>query len=132
MRYTVATLNGFSLAGTPDTGTFKPLALRMDIPTLTFMAGPAGNPDADNSCHTHERQAFRDLTKLVNVTMFLDFPEDASACHAQDPQILATAVHQPRLEVRAASMVPSLKPLLALFFHIRMTNCDAPVIVDVR
>lgn len=133
LRYSVATLNGFSLAGSPDSGTFKPLALRMDTPTLTFLAGPAGNRDADNSCHTHERQAFRALTKLVNVTMFLDFPEDAGACHSQDPQILKTAVNQPRLEVMAASLVPNFEPLLAaIYFFGRIHNCAAPVIVDVR
>src|SRR5713226_7503461 len=40
-RYTVGTLNGFSLAGTPDSGTFNPLLLQLDTPTIRFAIEPA-------------------------------------------------------------------------------------------
>ena len=40
-RYSVSTLNGFSLAGTPDTGTFNPLLLQLDTPTIRFAIEPA-------------------------------------------------------------------------------------------
>jgi hypothetical protein len=136
LRYTVATLSGFSLAGSPDSGIFKPLSLRMDNPTLTFLAGPAGDPDADNSCHTHERQAFRDLTKLVNVTMFLDFPEDASTCRAQDPQNprpvkSEIAPSSPSFFVRGSAGGPNQHLLAAAFYFFGVrANCMAPIIVS--
>src|SRR6267154_1859121 len=40
-RYSVSTLNGFSLAGTPDTGTFNPVLLQVDTPTFRFAIEPA-------------------------------------------------------------------------------------------
>src|ERR1700693_1989564 len=39
-RYNVSTLNGFSLAGTPDTGTFNPLLLQLETPTVRFAIEP--------------------------------------------------------------------------------------------
>lgn len=86
LRYSVSSLTGFSLAGTPDSGTFKPLLLQVDTPTITFLIDPAiGDIPLDN-CSTHSRQAFHDLTKLVNVTLYVDFPESPSGCHDKDPQ----------------------------------------------
>jgi len=86
LRYSVPSLTGFSLAGTPDTGVFNPLLLRVQTPTINFSIDPAQEPSPSDKCHTHEREAFRDLTRLVNVNLFLDFPGDASDCHAKDPQ----------------------------------------------
>jgi hypothetical protein len=37
-------------------------------------------------CSMHVREAFRDLAKLVNLKMFVDFPNDPSACREHDPQ----------------------------------------------
>jgi hypothetical protein len=86
LRYTVTTLNGFSLAGTPDTGTFTPLLLQVETPIINFAINPAHDGDAGDKCHTHSRGSFRDLTKLLNLTLFVDFPNDPSDCHAKDPQ----------------------------------------------
>lgn len=86
LRYTVATLNGFSLAGSPDSGTFNPLLLQVETPVINFVIAPAHDGDAGDKCHSHSRGSFRDLTKLLNLTLFVDFPNDASDCHAKDPQ----------------------------------------------
>lgn len=83
LRYSVTTLNGFSIAGSPDSGAFNPLLLQVETPTIHFVIDPAQD---DDKCNTHSREAFRDLTKLLNVTLFVDFPNDPSECHGKDPQ----------------------------------------------
>jgi hypothetical protein len=85
-RYNVGTLNGFSLAGTPDKGTFNPLLLQLDTPTIRFAIEPAVADDPKDMCSTHAREAFRDLVKFLSLTLFVDFPNDASNCHDIDPQ----------------------------------------------
>jgi len=86
LRYSVSSLAGFSLAGTPDSGVFNPLLLQVDTPTITFLIDPAiGDLPLDN-CLTHSREAFRDLTKLLNITVYVDFPESSGGCHDKDPQ----------------------------------------------
>jgi len=86
LRYSVTTLNGFSLSGNPDSGNFNPLLLKVDTPVINFAIEPAHDLDPKDQCHTHARQAFHDLTKLVNVSLFVDFPSDPSGCHDKDPQ----------------------------------------------
>src|SRR5208282_3804226 len=86
LRYTVTTLNGFSLAGSPDTGAFNPLLLQVETPVINFVISPAHDGDAGDKCHSHSRASFADLTKLLNLTLFVDFPNDPGNCHAKDPQ----------------------------------------------
>src|ERR1039458_9584632 len=64
-RYTVSTLNGFSLAGTPDTGTFNPLLLQLETPAIRFAIEPAVPESPTDMCHTHSREAFRDTVKFL-------------------------------------------------------------------
>jgi len=135
LRYSVSSLNGFSLAGSPDSGTFNPLLLQVKTPTIDFIIEPAHERDPADKCHTHEREAFRDLTKLVNVTLFLDFPVDPSECHGKDPQ-------NPRpVKAEVAPSFPSLvalgsaggfkQHLLAAiyFFGVHAGDCLAPILV---
>jgi hypothetical protein len=86
-RYNVSSLNGFSLAGTPDTGTFNPLLLQLDTPTIRFAIEPAQLEDLTDRCHTHSRSAFRDTVKFLGLTLYVDFPSDSADCHKTDPQI---------------------------------------------
>ena len=86
-RYSVSTLNGFSLAGTPDAGTFNPLLLQLDTPTIRFAIEPAQMDDPRDKCSTHSREAFRDTVKFLGLTLFVDFPNDSADCHKTDPQI---------------------------------------------
>jgi len=86
-RYTVSTLNGFSLAGTPDAGTFNPLLLQLDTPTIRFAIEPAQTDDPKDMCNAHSREAFRDTVKFLGLTLFIDFPNDSADCHKTDPQI---------------------------------------------
>jgi hypothetical protein len=74
------------LAGTPDTATFNPLLLQLDTPTIRFAIEPAGADDPKDMCSTHSRESFRDLVKFLSLTLFVDFPNDASNCHDIDPQ----------------------------------------------
>jgi hypothetical protein len=86
LRYNVTSLNGFSLAGSPDSGTFNPLLLQVETPTINFVIHPAHDPDLLDRCNTHSRESFRDLTRLLNIALFVDFPNDPSECHRKDPQ----------------------------------------------
>src|SRR6266849_2258968 len=67
-RYNVSTLNGFSLAGTPDTGTFNPLLLQLETPTVRFAIEPAVSDDPKDMCHVHSREAFRDTVRFLGLT----------------------------------------------------------------
>ena len=135
LRYSVTTLNGFSLAGSPNSGAFNPLLLRVETPTINFLIEPAHDPDPADKCHTHEREAFRDLTKLVNITLFLDFPNDPIECHGKDPQNPRPAKAEiapsfPGFLVRGFAG-GRMEHLLATLFFGMKHDCMAPVIVGV-
>jgi hypothetical protein len=134
LRYSVTTLNGFSLAGSPDSGTFNPLLLQVETPVINFVIDPARPRDPADRCHTHERKSFRDLTKLVNLTLFVDFPNDPDECHGKDPQ-------NPRaVKSEIAPSFPSFfarafegglkQHLLAAiyFFGLHGSDCDSPIV----
>jgi len=116
LRYGVTSLAGFSLAGTPDSGTFNPLLLQVDTPTITFLIDPAIGDFPTDNCSTHSREAFHELTKLLNITLYVDFPKSASGCHDKDPQ-------KPRATKAQAAMSP-LERLAAL---LKGSFTDAPV-----
>jgi len=103
LRYSVDSLSGFSLSGTPDTGSFNPLLLQVDTPAIRFVVEPTEDDDA---CNTHSRQAFHDLVQLVGVTMYVDFGENPSSCHDKDPQL-------PHGKSRAG-LGPSVERIIAL------------------
>jgi hypothetical protein len=84
--YNASSLNGFSLSGTPDAGTFNPLLLQLDSSTISFLIEPAMLDDPTDRCSIHSREAFRDTTKLLGVSLYVDFPADADSCHNTDPQ----------------------------------------------
>ena len=135
LRYSVTTLTGFSLAGSPDSGAFNPLLLRVETPTVNFLIEPAHDPEPADKCHAHEREAFRDLTKLVNVTLFLDFPNDPSDCHGKDPQNprpvkAEIAPRFPSFFVRGSAGGLKQHLLAAIYFFGAIRNCMAPVIVS--
>ncbi len=88
LRYNVSSLNGFSLAGTPDTGTFNPLLLQLETPTIRFAIEPAVADNPTDMCHVHSREAFRDTVKYLGLTLYLDFPNDSANCRKADPQVV--------------------------------------------
>src|SRR6202790_3325261 len=84
LRYSVDKLSGFSLAGKPDDASpFNRLSV--DSPVIRFVIDPLPG-QMMMECSMHVREAFRDLAKLVNLKMFVDFPSDPSACREHDPQ----------------------------------------------
>jgi hypothetical protein len=84
--YNASSLNGFSVSGTPDAGTFNPLLLQLDTPTIRFLIEPAMLDDPTDRCSIHSREAFRDTVKLLGVSLYVDFPDDSGSCHNTDPQ----------------------------------------------
>ena len=96
LRYSVNSMNGFSLSGSPDTGAFNPLLLNVETPDVHFVIDPSHDPDPSEKCHVHAREAFRDLTRLLKVTLYIDFPDSPPSCHDTDPQkAKAAATRQP-------------------------------------
>ncbi|MBI1740144.1 MAG: hypothetical protein HY233_00905 [Acidobacteriales bacterium] len=100
LRYSVSSLSGFSLAGTPDNGTFNPLLLQVDTPTIRFVIEPAMADVPTDLCSTHSRESFRDLVKFLGLSLYVDFPGDTGDCHNKDPQ-----------NPRPAKAVGSMSPL---------------------
>jgi hypothetical protein len=86
LRYSVSTLSGWSLGGTTDTGPFNPLLLQVDAPIVRFVIEPAQMDDPTDKCETHSRESFRDLTKLLGIVLYVDFPDYTSACQSSDVQ----------------------------------------------
>ena len=141
LRYSVSSLNGFAVAGTPDTGTFNPLLLQVDTPTIRFGIEPAQMDDPLDKCDTHSREAFRDLAKFLSVTLFVDFPENPIDCHSNDVQKTAAQAQGPMsLSEPAASLLalltenrhggaPAQYPIAtAYFFHVHASDCKAPIL----
>ncbi len=86
LRYNVSSLNGFSLAGAPDSGSFNPLLLQVETPTIRFVIAPAQEDDPHDKCDTHSRESFHHLTTLLGLTLYVDFPDNPGDCHKSDPQ----------------------------------------------
>jgi hypothetical protein len=107
LRYSVSSLNGFSLAGTPDSGAFNPLLLRVETPTIRFVIDPARDPDPADKCNTHSRQTFHEVATMLAVNLYVDFPENPASCHDTDPQ-KSRAVKAETRPIR------TFEPLLAL------------------
>ncbi len=78
---TSSSLTGFSLAGAPDSGTFNPLLLQVETPTIRFVITPPQFDEAADKCDTHSRESFHALTTLLGLTLYVDFPENPDACH---------------------------------------------------
>jgi hypothetical protein len=104
LRYSVASLSGFSLSGAPDMGTFNPLLLQVDTPVIRFVIEPTM---ADDVCYTHSRQSFHDLVQLVGLTLYVDFPDNPSDCHSKDPQV-------PRAGKAHASLASPMEHMIAM------------------
>lgn len=86
LRYDVSSWNGFSLAGTPDSGTFNPLLLEVETPMIRFVIIPAQFDNPNDKCSTHSRESFRALTVLLGLNLYVDIPNDPADCHSKDPQ----------------------------------------------
>jgi len=101
LRYNVSSLNGFSLAGAPDGGTFNPLLLQVEASTVRFVIAPAQDDDPKDPCDTHSRESFHHLAALLNLTLFVDFPDNPADCHKKDLQ----NAHAVKAEVNSRSPV---------------------------
>jgi len=86
LDYNVGSLNGFSLAGAPDSGSFNPLLLQVETRTIRFVIAPAQEDDPHDKCDTHSRESFHHLTTLLGLTLYVDFPDNPGDCHKSDPQ----------------------------------------------
>ena len=86
LQYSVGSLTTFELKGNSDNGSFHGFPLQVDTPEINFVIYPLHNDDPDDKCFTHERQTFHDLTKLLGVNLYVDFPESPAPCLDKDPQ----------------------------------------------
>ncbi len=128
LRYNVSSLNGFSLAGTPDSGAFNPLLLKVETPITRFVILPAQEDDPHDKCDTHSRGSFRDLVTLLGLTLYVDFPDNPANCRKNDPQ----NAHPVKAEGNWGS---PFHPIAALwltavyFFDHPMGDCKAPNLI---
>ncbi len=136
LRYNVSSLNGFSLAGAPDSGTFNPLLLQVETPTIKFVITPAQYDDPNDKCDTHSRESFHALTALLGLTLYVDFPDNPDACHKSDPQnahpAKAEANWRSPFEQIAAIDIRNLEQrLLAAiyFFDHAGADCESPNLI---
>jgi hypothetical protein len=84
LRYSVDALRGFVLVGQPDRDfPLSPLTVEPSKP-IKFVIAPL--PGQMDECDTHVREAFRDLARLVNLKLFVDFPGLPESCRDHDPQ----------------------------------------------
>jgi len=137
LLYRVGSMNGFLLAGAPDAGTFNPVLLQLDTPTIRFAIEPAQVDDPKDQCDTHSREAFRDTTKFLGLNLFVDFPSNPSTCHDNDPQKVRPAKAQaggddarPTNSRVASEMGVPRYPFAAmfLFFHGTSIDCRPPIL----
>ncbi len=111
LRYSVSSLTGFSLAGTPDTGpTYNPLLLRLETPVVRFEIVPSDYHPHD-PCEIHARETFRHLVGLMGLTLYVDFPKYAAECQKIDPQNPQNTQHK---EAELLHGLP-LEPMAGLF-----------------
>ena len=89
--YEVNSLSGFSVSGTSDSGAFSPLLLTVDTPLIRFAIEPSEFDDPTDPCNLHSRASFHDLTKLLNLKLYIDFPNDPPECREKDPQNMSPA-----------------------------------------
>jgi len=135
LRYNVGSLNGFSLGGTPDSGTFNPLLLQVETPAIRFVIAPAQEDDPHDTCDIHSRESFHHLTTLLGLTLYVDFPDNPPDCHKSDPQSAHPAKAEWNVQARfgqvAAFDVRNLEQrLLAViyFFDHPAGDCEAPIL----
>jgi hypothetical protein len=149
LRYSVASRTGFSLAGTQDVGAaFKPLLLQLDTSSMRFTIDPA-EINAHDECNIHARMAFHDLTRLLGLTLYVDFPGGPEGCRKKDPQLASAARAQllrtsPFESIARLEGEDGLQPETAgissdavgrgieaafYFFHSDGGGCKAPIIV---
>jgi len=87
LRYSATSKTGIQLAGTPDEGgAFKPLLMEANVPALRFTIDPVDVHLHDDECHVHAREAFKDVTHLLGLTLYIDFPDSPADCRKKDQQ----------------------------------------------
>jgi len=139
LRYSVSSANGFSLSGTPDTGSFNPVLFKVEANNLQFDIRPTKADPADK-CYVHARQAFHDLTRLLNVSLFIDFPDSPISCRDTDPQRAKGSArniepstseplqYEAATGVQEASVLPGI-PRIFPFFAYKPLFCTGAVIM---
>jgi hypothetical protein len=144
LRYDITSKTGFSLAGTPDVGAaFKPVLFEVNTESIRFTIDPVEM--SSDECNTHSRSAFHELTRLLGVTLYVDFPGSPEGCHKKDPQLGSkTALLGVPFEGTANSYDMDARPQMAgmssgmvergieaaiYFFHSGGGACRAPIIV---
>ena len=86
LRYTVPSTSWISVTGTTDTGPFNTFLLQVDTPFIRFVIDPAQADDPADTCDTHSRTSFSELTGLLAVGLYVDFPGYSAGCQGNDIQ----------------------------------------------
>jgi len=132
LRYNVGSLNGFSLAGSPDSGAFNPLLLQLETPHIRFAIEPAQFDDMSDTCDLHSRESFRSTTKFLGLKLYVEFPGYTEDCRKTDPQMTRmrgeSGIRRVELLPAMVEAYPVARDLAAYFFHADHLDCHAPVL----
>jgi hypothetical protein len=136
LRYDVSSLNGFSLTGAPDSGTFNPLLLQVETTAVRFIIAPGQEDNPHDKCKNHSRESFHQLTALLGLSSYVDFPESPADCHKSDVQNAhypskAEVPAQPAFEQIATIDLRSYarRVMAMYFFDHPAGDCEAPVLI---
>jgi hypothetical protein len=136
LRYNVSSRNGFSLSGAPDNGAFNPLLFQVENPNVRFVIAPAEEDDPRDKCDTHSRESFHQLTMLLGLTLYVDFPDNPGDCRKNDPQNAHPAKAEgswrsPLGQIATIEMRTFEQRLLAVvyYFDHPSGDCKAPIVL---
>jgi hypothetical protein len=152
LRYSVTSKTGFQLGTQDQKLAFKPVLLEANTNSMRFTIDPVEVHLTDDPCHTHSREAFRDLTHLLGLTLYVDYSQSPPECHKKDPQQMAAQKAQLQLvlplhagysagdvgSLQLAEMNPvtlakqanRMLEAVVYFFHAEGGACTAPIIVS--
>ena len=136
LRYNVSSLNGFSLAGAPDGGTFNPLLLQVETRAIRFIIAPGQEDDPLDKCNTHSRESFHQLAALLGLSLYVDFPESPAGCHKSDVQNAhypSKAEGSPRPPFGQIATIDTgrfARHVMAMYFFDHPSgDCEAPMLI---
>jgi hypothetical protein len=124
LRYNAGTLNGFSLSGTPDSGVFNSLLLQVETPVIRFVIAPSEEDDVTDKCELHSRESFHQLTLLLGLALYVDFPDYPDDCHKNDPQNIRADRRARPGELQAERLI-----MAAYVFDHPGGDCKSPLLI---
>jgi hypothetical protein len=132
LQYTVSTLDGFKLTGTPDDSsvTFSDFPFAVGVPRVIHIAiDPLPSPKPD-PCDDDTKLAFKELMALFSLQHIIDFQPYPSGmnCQTEDPQ----NPQHPPVAPSARAVVQQLKEMETLIKNNGKGKDDKTVLMELQ